>query len=313
MNATQIAALYTPYVASLLTTPTPAAEQELLTCLRLRREDTALAASYEVRVRDFAPLGTDLDQRCPQRVFAWALAQLPATDQRQPGGESWSAMVADYTAPKGAFEIRFSIGADFTTLLRGVRHYQRKLNRGTKKLLAQLRTYHRQQLAEQLLAATSAAASALDALAAGHELSCLHLPLAEHERRVELAEELEEQIQLRAGRPNGKYGREIMWHPLFAAEFTAAVSGMQLPLIAAYLGHGLARDMNQGRALNLADYAYLADCLREGQADNPAPLPALRLARALAWVEQAGTTLLATQAAQLTPAGEATTPYMAVA
>ncbi len=290
MNTTQIAALYTrhPDVARLLDSWAPGADQALLALLRLARKDDT---PHEIRIKHFAPEGISLQQTCPWRVFDWACAQFPADDQPQPKGESWSAMAADFTTEKGGALIRYGSATDFATLLRGLRHYQRKLNRGAKKQLAQLRAYHQQQLDAQFLTTTAATAAALTTLANGRKLSCLHLPIAEYYRRTDLAEELEEQKRVQYDRPDGRYGREIMWHPSFPSEFVATLSNMPLYEVAAFLSSNPAKDFNAGRPLDFADYCYLADLLREGLASQPAPLAALRLERALALVKQAGAAL----------------------
>jgi hypothetical protein len=118
-------------------------------------------------------------------------------------------------------------------------------------------------------------------------VSCFGLPLAEFLRRTDAAEALEAAKRAEFGKPEANYGREIMWHPAFAAECVALLSNMPLPEITTWLREGLAETMHKGGSLDLTDYGYLADVLREGLASEPTPLAALRLARALAWVEQA--------------------------
>ncbi|MDO7886007.1 hypothetical protein [Hymenobacter cheonanensis] len=127
-------------------------------------------------------------------------------------------------------------------------------------------------------------------------VSCYGLPHDEYHRRIDAAEDLQEQMQAQYNRPDGRYGREIMWHPAFADEYVASIGGTSLVEVAV-IHQKLASYYNQGRPLDLIDYGYLRDLLAEALADNPTPLAALRLARALAWVEQAGAALLATQAA----------------
>jgi len=143
-------------------------------------------------------------------------------------------------------------------------------------------------------------------------ISCFLLPKAQFFSRLDAAEEREENVQLRYNRTAGRYGLEIMWHPAFSAEYVAVMSKMPLHEISTWQ-EGLAKWANGEQELDLIDYCYLADVLREGLADNPTPLAALRLGRALAWIEQAGTKLLATQAALLPPASEAPTAHMAAA
>jgi len=143
-------------------------------------------------------------------------------------------------------------------------------------------------------------------------ISCFLLPKAQYFSRLDAAEEREENLQVRYNRGTGRYGLEIMWHPSFSAEYVAVMSKMPLHEISTWQDE-LASWANGGQELDLIDYCYLADVLREGLADNPTPLAALRLARALAWVEQAGTKLLATQSTLLFPASEVAAHHMAAA
>lgn len=139
-------------------------------------------------------------------------------------------------------------------------------------------------------------------------ISCFALPLAEYERRTDAAETREEQLQTQYNN-KGAYGREILWHPAFSAEYVAIVSGMPLTEVACWHYH-LDTWCLDKQPLDLLDYCFLADSLREGLANNPTPLAALRLGRALAWVEQAGTVLLVEQAALLSITTEATAPHL---
>jgi hypothetical protein len=141
-------------------------------------------------------------------------------------------------------------------------------------------------------------------------LSCFALTLAEYCDRVDAAKELEEQMQAHYNNKHA-YGREILWHPAFAAEYVAMIGKMPLTEVACWHS-GLDTWCHDSKPLDLLDYCFLADVLREGLADNPTPVAALRLNRALAWVEQAGTALLAQQAALLPQASEAV-PHMAAA
>jgi len=125
-------------------------------------------------------------------------------------------------------------------------------------------------------------------------ISCYGLPYDEYHRRIDAAEDLQEQMQAQYNRPDGTYGREIMWHPAFPDEYVASVGGSSLVEVTV-IHQKLASYYNQGRPLDLTDYGYLRDLLAEALADNPTPLAALRLARALSWVEQAGAALLAEQ------------------
>ncbi|WP_229725043.1 hypothetical protein [Hymenobacter baengnokdamensis] len=144
-------------------------------------------------------------------------------------------------------------------------------------------------------------------------ISCFLLPAAELQRRTELAEERAEALCVAHDRPEGRYGREILWHSLFGAEFVALLSDMPLPESRAWLAADLAGYAHEGQPLDLLDYAYLADILREGLADHPAPLVTLRLRRALAWVKQAGGQLLTASAPTPTQAvaGAVPSPYSA--
>jgi len=129
-------------------------------------------------------------------------------------------------------------------------------------------------------------------------VSCFALPLAEYHRRTDAAEDLEEQMQAHYNN-KGAYGREILWHPVFSAEYVAVVSNLPLTEVSCW-HHGLDTWCHDKKPLDLLDYCYLADCLREGLANNPTPLAALRLARALAWIEQAAEELLPTAQPHLT-------------
>jgi hypothetical protein len=131
-------------------------------------------------------------------------------------------------------------------------------------------------------------------------VSCFTLPGYEFHRRTATAQEKEDAQRLKYGHPNADYGNEILWHPSFAAELIASVSTMPLPEIAQWLQDGGLEETNHDhqtgeiecKPLDFHDYCYVADLLREGLANNPTPLAALRLARALAWVEQEGAALM---------------------
>lgn len=307
MNTVQIAALYTHYpeLAHLLSAAPADAHRDLWSILLLAREDSARQAYHEIRIRQFAPEGISLDQRCAPRVFAWACAQLPAADQRWAEGEVWSVRTADYTSEQVAFTARHHAGSAFATLLRGMQHYQRKLNRRTRKLLAQLRAYHAQQQAAEALRATMQAASA-EVLLPTYGISS-----AEYWRRTDTAEDMAEHKQQNGGRLDGAYGCDILWHPDFPVGCVRSISVMALHEIEAFLSGDLSQTLNVSRPLDRADYLYLADCLREGLVDNPTPLAALRLARALAWVEQAAEALLPTAQPRLTASLSEAVPALA--
>ncbi|MGI4738488.1 MAG: hypothetical protein ACRYG7_25245 [Janthinobacterium lividum] len=131
-------------------------------------------------------------------------------------------------------------------------------------------------------------------------ISCFALAEDDYNSRIDAAEEYVEQMCLHYNVPVEKaatisYGRERLWYPSFPSEYVAAVS--KLPLYEVAVWHNcLSTWANDKKTLDLADYCFLADVLREGLASNPTPLATLRLNRALAWVEQAGTVLLAEQA-----------------
>jgi hypothetical protein len=94
-------------------------------------------------------LYNEIEIYCSQRVHDWARAQQPATDRHQglPEGEVWSAMTSTFPADtEGEFSLRFGAKADFAIMLRGVQACERKQQKRTLKLLAQLKVYHQQQL-----------------------------------------------------------------------------------------------------------------------------------------------------------------------
>ena len=109
-------------------------------------------------------------------------------------------------------------------------------------------------------------------------------------RRTEAAEAREEALQREHGN-EFPYGQEILWHPLFPAEYVAAVSRVPLTEVSE-VQENLADWANQGHALDYYDYQYLADTLRDALANEPTELAALRLRRALTWVEQASALLM---------------------
>lgn len=123
---------------------------------------------------------------------------------------------------------------------------------------------------------------------------------SEWERRTDAAEARENALQQEYGNEHA-YGREILWHLLFPAEYVALVSEMPLAEVASYHTLRLAEWCNQGRALDGHDYQYLTDVLREALASQPTELAALRLRRALAWVEQATALLRPTSWPTATP------------
>jgi hypothetical protein len=141
-------------------------------------------------------------------------------------------------------------------------------------------------------------------------ISCFALPVAEYHRRLDEAEQKEDEKRIQHNQPDGGYGREIMWHHAFPAECVAMLSNMPLYEVGPWLLDCHADSHNDGKPLDLIDYCYLADVLREGLASNPTPLAALRLNRALAWVEQAGTKILVTQSVLAIGDDEPAAPLM---
>lgn len=123
-------------------------------------------------------------------------------------------------------------------------------------------------------------------------VSCFALAAAEIDRRKEVAQSREIELCATHRSQSGRYGREILWHPDFAADCVAIVSDLPLPEVTAWLASELPGYANEGTPLDLTDYCYLADVLREGLANSPTPLARVRLERALMWVEQTGADIL---------------------
>ncbi|MGI4862613.1 MAG: hypothetical protein ACRYFZ_01730 [Janthinobacterium lividum] len=123
-------------------------------------------------------------------------------------------------------------------------------------------------------------------------VSCFALAATEIDRRKEAA--LAREIELCATHrsQNGRYGREILWHPDFAADCVAIVGDLPLSEVTAWLASELPGYANEGAPLDLTDYCYLADVLREGLASPITSLARVRLERALLWVEQTGADIL---------------------
>ena len=335
MNTATIAALY-PYFLDSLRYANAAQTMEALLVRRLQADQVPTSRSYShsLALTDVdhpgqpadwlaEAAGVTLQEFAPERVFNWVCQQVPAltADYQPKPATGWhvylQATARDQATGPNLHLYATTTSAELAPALRGLRAYQVKRYKRARRLLAQLRAYHGQRVAAEaeqaavlMLAEASATAAALATLAAGCQVSCLHLPAEEYLRRVDLAEEAEERMQAHYDRPTAAYGREIMWHPVFATELIGSVSRMPLPEVAINLGN-LADDMNQGNDLDLADYCYLADCLREGLADNPTPLAALRLTRALTWVEQAGAALLTTEPTALP--SEVATPILRAA
>ncbi|MGI4871280.1 MAG: hypothetical protein ACRYFX_08890 [Janthinobacterium lividum] len=91
---------------------------------------------------------------CPKRVYEWATQQLLLTSERFDVAERCMATLAAYPPRENGADInatydhRIAGVADFATLERGIRAYQRKREKYVKKLMAQLEAYHQQQVAQ---------------------------------------------------------------------------------------------------------------------------------------------------------------------
>lgn len=131
-------------------------------------------------------------------------------------------------------------------------------------------------------------------------VSCAALSSAEYFQRTDAAERQALALGAQHNIAEAGHGREIIWHRDFPAELIATVSRMPLHEITQWLrvgewgrvGEQQDADNDRAALLDFTDYGYLADVLREGLANNPTQLAALRLARALAWAEQEGAALL---------------------
>jgi hypothetical protein len=163
MNTTKIAALYGTYHPLHLLSPTDPLHQQVAELLVSKAQRATgglldgnrchLAIKHLGAKARFSPDGkwlyNEVEIYCPQRVHDWALAQQPATNRHHNlhEGEVWSAMTsAFHDGPGGEFMLRFGAKADFAVMLRGVQAYERKQQKRYRKLLAQLRAYHAQQV-----------------------------------------------------------------------------------------------------------------------------------------------------------------------
>jgi hypothetical protein len=163
MNTTKIAALYGTYSNLHLLSPTDPLHQQVLDLLQAKAQRAAegildgnrchLAIKHMGAPARLSPAGkrlyNEIEIYCSQRVHDWARAQQPATDRHKglPEGEVWSAMTSAFSADaEGEFSLRFGAKADFAVMLRGVQAYERKQQKHTRKLLAQLKVYHQQQM-----------------------------------------------------------------------------------------------------------------------------------------------------------------------
>jgi hypothetical protein len=140
---------------------------------------------------------------------------------------------------------------------------------------------------------------AILALCAPNDPALAALASSEWCRRTQAAEDHEEALQRQHGNEHA-YGREILWHPLFPADYVELVSKLPLPELSE-VHHNMDDWANQGKALDQYDYQYLADTLHEALASQPTELAALRLRRALACIEQATALLLPTSWPAATP------------
>jgi hypothetical protein len=184
MNTDKIAALYGTYSNLHLLSPTDPLHQQVLEMLQAKAKRVAegildgnrchLAIKHMGAPTRLSPAGqrlyNEVEIYCSQRVHDWARAQQPATDRHQglPEAERWSAMTSTFPEnAEGEFSLRFGSKVDFAVMLRGVQAYERKQQKLTRKLLAQLKTYHQQQLllAQQARMVPAVAASIVTTLA----------------------------------------------------------------------------------------------------------------------------------------------------
>ncbi|MBO2009205.1 hypothetical protein [Hymenobacter negativus] len=101
----------------------------------------------------------------PMRVYQWAVGQLhepeayggvyAALKEAHPGHDVWTAHAMQYppadSTEKAIGVLAFGIEDDFAVVLRGLRAYQRKQAKATKKIMAQLAVYHATELQRQEL------------------------------------------------------------------------------------------------------------------------------------------------------------------
>ncbi|MFD1873880.1 hypothetical protein [Hymenobacter bucti] len=147
---------------------------------------------------------------------------------------------------------------------------------------------------------------ALHATPATPALSCARLLCDEFVRRVDLADDRAEELAEKHNGSAAKYGEEIIWHLSFPKAFVELVTMTPLQEVVSILdGDCPWSNWGDTPELGLVDYCYLADILRDALADKITAQAHLRLSRALAWVEETGTVLLAEQAV-LTPVASAT-------
>ena len=89
-------------------------------------------------------------------------------------------------------------------------------------------------------------------------------------------------------------GQAMLWHPEFPTGFRLFVCDLPLYCLTAILSEQL-RQMNGGRWLDMHDYGYLADVLRDAIRDTAHPAEVLHLRRALAWVKKQGDAVIETR------------------
>lgn len=130
------------------------------------------------------------------------------------------------------------------------------------------------------------------------DVSCAYLPALELRRRQQRATALAD-AKAAAERASGApgfacgtsyLGRAILWHEEFPAGLRLHVCDADLFSLTAQLPAAL-EAMNDGQALDPADFGYLADVLRQLLADCRTAQEALNLSRALAWAEWEGDAL----------------------
>jgi hypothetical protein len=171
MNITKIAGLYPYFLNALAVAPSDSLQRSIQQLLELKVQNSLSRAGgrYSVKVKDMgakargcATTAVDLEVYCPARVFAWGLSQQPATNTHHDLAPEllWSAMTGDFTTEDGVFTLRFGAEADFATLLRGMRAYERKQAKYSRKLRAQLQAYHAQQQQRLAMAAAAPVAAA---------------------------------------------------------------------------------------------------------------------------------------------------------
>lgn len=174
MNTAKIAALYGTYCNLHLLSPADPLHQQVAELLASKAQRATegildgnrchLAIKHMGALARLSPAGKQLYNEveiyCSQRVHDWALAQQPTTNRHQglAEGEVWSAMTSSFPeGHEGEFTLRFGSQQDFAVMLQGVQAYERKQQKHFRKLLAQLRVYHTQQVQLHMAAVAPAA------------------------------------------------------------------------------------------------------------------------------------------------------------